>query len=164
MEKSSATVEQMTDNIVADAEAAIAWEHALTPGHALKLYSKAVWFGAFVSLALIMEGFDTKIMGSLYAVPAFQKAYGHQLPNGTYQISAAWQSGMSGITGVTSIFGMFLGGYLSERFGFRKTMMGALVSMPPIIFIFFFAPSLKMLAVANFCMGKQSGAHLRLPF
>ncbi|KAF9874077.1 hypothetical protein CkaCkLH20_08449 [Colletotrichum karsti] len=145
--------EAMSDSLVAEAEAAIAWEHSLSPRRALKLYSKAVWLGAFVSLALVMEGFDTKIMGSLYAVPAFQQDYGARLPDGSYQISASWQSGMGAITGVTSILGMFLGGYLAERFGFRKTMAAALLSMPPIIFIFFFAPSLQVLAVANFFMG-----------
>lgn len=153
MEKSPAKTEVMSDTLVADAEAAIAWEHALTPRRALKIYSKAVWFGFIASLALVMEGFDTKIMGSLYAVPAFQEAYGIRQDDGSYEISAAWQSGMGGITGVTSIIGMFLGGYATERFGFRKTMMGAWISMPPIIFIFFFAPSLPVLAVANFFMG-----------
>ncbi|KAI8649556.1 MFS domain-containing protein [Fusarium keratoplasticum] len=95
-----------------------------------------------------MEGCDTKILGSLYAVPAFQEAYGVRQPNGSYEISASWQSGLGSTMGVTSIFGMFLGGWATERFGFRKTMMAALFSMPPIIFIFFFAPSLAVFAVA----------------
>lgn len=149
-------LETVPDNLMADAEAAIAWEHSLNPRRALKIYANAVWVGAFVSLALVMEGFDTKIMGSLYGVPAFQKAFGFQTPKGSYQISAAWQSGMSGITGVTSIFGMFLGGYASEKFGFRRTMLAALISMPPIVFIFFFAPRLEVLAIANFLFGKWS--------
>ncbi|KAJ3522469.1 hypothetical protein NM208_g6077 [Fusarium decemcellulare] len=148
MDKSPAKSEAMPANLVADAEAAMAWEHSLTPVRAFKLYSTAVWYGAFVSLALVMEGFDTKILGSLYAVPAFQKAYGVRQADGSYQISAPWQSGLGSIMGVTSIFGMFLGGWATERFGFRKTMMAALVSMPPIILIFFLAPSLAVLAVA----------------
>lgn len=146
----------MPENLVADAEAAMVWEHSLTPRRALKLYSKAVWFGAYISLALVMEGFDTKITGSLYAVPAFQEAFGSRQPDGSYEISAAWQSGIGGISGVTSILGMFMGGYVSERFGFRKTMMTALVSMPPIVLIFFFAPRLEVLAVAVFLMGMCS--------
>ncbi|RMJ08498.1 hypothetical protein CDV36_011873 [Fusarium kuroshium] len=148
MEKSPAKIEAMPQQLVTDAEVAMAWEHALTTRRALKIYSKAVWYGAFVSLALVMEGFDTKILGSLYAVPAFQEAYGVRQPDGSYEISAPWQSGLGSIMGVTSIFGMFLGGWSTERFGFRKTMMAALLSMPPIVFIFFFAPSLAVLAVA----------------
>lgn len=136
MEKSPVKTEAISQQLVTDAEATMAWEHALTPLRALKIYSKAVWYGAFVSLALIMEGFDTKILGSLYAVPAFQEAYSVRQPNGSYEISASWQSGLGFIMGVTSIFGMFLGGWATEKFGFRKTMMAALFSMPPIISIF----------------------------
>lgn len=151
MEKITATAtENCGTQLLADAEAAIAWEHSLTPRRALKLYSSAVRFGAFVSLALVMEGFDTKVLGSLYAVPAFQRDYGHPTASGKYQISAAWQSGLGGISGVTTILGMLLGGWATEKYGFRKTMMAALLSMSPIIFAFFFAPSLAVLAVAVF--------------
>jgi SP family general alpha glucoside:H+ symporter-like MFS transporter len=147
----TAASQQLLDN----AEAAMAWEHALTPRRAAKLYSRAILYGAIVSLMLIMEGFDTKIMGSLYAVPAFEKAYGSRQRDGTYQISAAWQSGMSGITGTTQMLGMFLGGYVTERFGFRKTMLATMISMPPIVFAFFFAPNIQVLAVANFLFCKS---------
>ncbi|CAI6090546.1 unnamed protein product, partial [Clonostachys chloroleuca] len=119
MEKYPAKTEPMPDSLVADAEAAMAWEHSLSPRRALKLYSKAVRFSAFVSLALVMEGFDTKVVGSLYSVPAFQKDFGSRTARGNYEISAAWQSGMSGITGVSVVLGMLLGGYASESAGCR---------------------------------------------
>ncbi|EXK83769.1 hypothetical protein FOQG_11930 [Fusarium oxysporum f. sp. raphani 54005] len=150
MDKFPVKSQTMEASLVADAEAAMLWEHSLTPSRAMKLYSKAVFYGAFVSLTLVMEGFDTKILGSLYAVPAFREAYGEQLPDGSYQISAPWQSGLGSIMGVTNIIGMFLGGWATERFGFRITMMTTLTSMPPIIFGFFFAPSLAVLAVTIF--------------
>ncbi|KND91540.1 Maltose permease MAL31 [Tolypocladium ophioglossoides CBS 100239] len=152
MDKSSATTEDMPDNLRQNAEAATSWEHSLTTRRALKIYSKAVWWSVVMSIALVMEGYDNKLLGTLYAQPAFQKAYGFRQPNGSYQISAPWQSGMGGISGVTSILGMFLAGYLTERFGFRRTMMAALLSMPPSIFIFFFAPSMEVLAVGNFLL------------
>ncbi|CAG9940620.1 unnamed protein product [Clonostachys rosea f. rosea IK726] len=149
MEKSIESTEAMHAEIRTDAEAATAWEHSLAPRRAFKVYRSAVWYAAIVSIALVMEGFDTKIMGSLFAQPAFQKDFGFQAPNGTYQISAPWQSGLNGMSGVCSILGMFLGGYVTERFGFRKTMMATLISMPPIIFIYFFAPNLAVIAVAH---------------
>lgn len=155
MDKFPVKSKTMEASLVADAEAAMLWEHSLTPSRAMKLYSKAVFYGAFVSLTLVMEGFDTKILGSLYAVPAFREAYGEQLPDGSYQISAPWQSGLGSIMGVTNIIGMFLGGWATERFGFRITMMTTLTSMPPIIFGFFFAPSLAVLAVTIFLFGKH---------
>lgn len=160
MEKSSAASEVMPDSLLADAEAAMAWEHTLTARRAWKLYRTAVGYSLFVSLLLVMEGFDTKVVGSLYAVPAFKEAFGTRNDDGTYEIPAAWQSGISAINGVTAIMGMFLGGWASERFGFRKTMMGGLLSMPPIIFAFFFASGLEVYAVANFLFGKFKAAVL----
>jgi SP family general alpha glucoside:H+ symporter-like MFS transporter len=162
MEKSIESTEAMHAEIRTDAEAATAWEHSLAPRRAFKVYRSAVWYAAIVSIALVMEGFDTKIMGSLFAQPAFQKDFGFQAPNGTYQISAPWQSGLNGMSGVCSILGMFLGGYVTERFGFRKTMMATLISMPPIIFIYFFAPNLAVIAVAHCFMSKWPSKNLKL--
>ncbi|KAL2208567.1 general substrate transporter [Sarocladium strictum] len=157
MEKAFPKSEAVPDNNLADAEAAMAWEHSLTARRAWKLYPKAVGYSLFVSLLLVMEGFDTKVVGSLYAVPEFKEAFGSRNADGSYEIPAAWQSGISAINGVTAIMGMFLGGWASERFGFRKTMIGGLLSMPPIIFAFFFASGLEVYAVANFLFGFPIG-------
>lgn len=64
-------------------------EHELTLLPSLKLYPKAVAWSMFFSLAIIMEGYDLKLMGSLFAQPAFQQRYGRQLADGTYQIPAS---------------------------------------------------------------------------
>lgn len=42
-----------------------------------------------------MEGFDVVLLGSFYALPQFAQKYGHQLPNGTWTVTAAWQAGLS---------------------------------------------------------------------
>ncbi|KAH6676939.1 general substrate transporter [Plectosphaerella plurivora] len=152
MEKAIAKAEAipMPASLIADADEAKVWEHALDHGRALRLYSRGVWFAVIVSLALVMEGFDTKIMGSLYAIDAFHVDFGELADDGTYQIPASWQSILGTIMGITSIGAMFLGGWATERFGFRKTMLAALASMPPIIFGFFFAQKIEDLAVATF--------------
>lgn len=155
MEKSPEAVNVADGNLVANAEEVINWEHALTPKRALRLYSKAVWIAGFVSLALVMEGFDTKVLGSLYAVPQFQEAYGTLQADGSRQIPASWQSGLGSGGGAASIVGMFIGGYTTERFGFRTTFMASLIAMVPIIFIFFFAPSLEVLAAAHFLFSEK---------
>ncbi|KAK9481651.1 hypothetical protein V1527DRAFT_493419 [Lipomyces starkeyi] len=89
-----------------------------------------------------MEGYDTKLVGSLFAQLAFRKRYGAQLPNGSYQISASWQAGLSKGPSIGSLIGLFMNGYLSEQFGFRKTMLGALAFLAAMVFIPFFAPSI----------------------
>lgn len=48
--------ESLPGHLLAETEAAIAWEHALTPRRAFRLYAKAIRYGALVSMALIMEG------------------------------------------------------------------------------------------------------------
>jgi MFS transporter, SP family, general alpha glucoside:H+ symporter len=46
-----------------------------------------------------------------------------------------------------------LNGYISERFGFKRTMLGALGLITTLIFIPFFAPSLEVLVVGQVLMG-----------
>jgi len=72
-----------------------------------------------------MEGFDVVLLGSFYALPQFAQKYGHQLPNGTWTVTAAWQAGLSNGTQVGEIIGLGLNGWASERFGYRKTMLVA---------------------------------------
>lgn len=50
-----------------------------------------------------------------------------------------------------------LNGYISERFGFKKTMLGALALICALIFIPFFAPSLEVLLVGQILMGIPCG-------
>lgn len=95
-----------------------------------------------------------KLIGSLFAQPAFRKAYGEHLPNGTYQISAPWQSGLTNGSNVGQMIGLTISGYVCERFGFRKTMIVALAFVPCIVFIQFFAPSLGVLETAQILLGK----------
>jgi hypothetical protein len=41
------------------------------------------------SLAIIMEGYDMKLVGSLFAQPAFQEKYGQQLPD---HVRSGWHN------------------------------------------------------------------------
>lgn len=100
-----------------------------------------------------MEGYDLKLIGSLYAQPAFQKKYGTRLSNGSYQISAAWQAGLTNGATVGSLIGLFSAGIISEKIGFRKTMLLALALISLLIFIPFFSPSVEVLQVGQILMG-----------
>ena len=39
-----------------------------------------------------MESYDTMLVGSFYALPAFQRQFGVRLANGTFQLTAPWQA------------------------------------------------------------------------
>jgi len=69
-----------------------------------------------------MEGYDVCLLSNFYGFPQFNEKYGTRQPDGTYQISAAWQSGLSNGANVGEIIGLFINGYVSERFGYRYAM------------------------------------------
>jgi MFS transporter, SP family, general alpha glucoside:H+ symporter len=114
-------------DLTQDAKAATAAEHAMSVGDALRLYPKAVASSMILSLALVMEGYDTALLGAFYALPQFQEKYGRRLPDGSYQLTAAWQSGMNGSGAVGSLFGLYISGIMHERYGYRRTLLAALV-------------------------------------
>jgi len=62
---------------------------------ALKLYPKAVGWSVVLSSALIMEGYDLALLGSLYGSPQFNMKYGVQNPTtGKWNVPANWQSAL----------------------------------------------------------------------
>lgn len=146
--------------LLSDAQDATNKEHELTFLQAIKLYPKAVGWSVLMSTALVMDGYDTKLIGSLFAQPAFQQAYGKLQSDGKYQIPAPWQSGLNNGSNVGQMIGLFFSGYISERFGFRKTMIGALLMVPCLIFIQFFAPSLRVLETGQILLGKEPDAYV----
>ena len=74
----------------------------------------------------------------------------------TYQVGASWQSALSNGGQVGSIIGLFLNGIISERIGYRKTMIGALCLIICFIFLNFFAVSLPLMGRSKCCTAKNS--------
>ncbi|CRK25865.1 hypothetical protein BN1723_018244, partial [Verticillium longisporum] len=73
------------------------------------------------------------------------------------EISAAWQAGLSNGVAVGEIIGLFLNGYISERFGYRWTVIGALMLLTGFITIFFTAQNIETLLVAEILCGLPWG-------
>jgi MFS transporter, SP family, general alpha glucoside:H+ symporter len=133
-------------------------EHEMTLWQGLKLYPKAVGWSILLSTAIVMEGYDVVLLGSFYAFPEFQKKYGILQPDGkSYQLTAAWQSGLSNGAQVGEILGLFINGIVSERYGYRKTMAVSLVAMIAFIFIPFFSQNLQTLLVGEILQGLPWG-------
>lgn len=119
----------------------------------IKLYPKAVGFSVIVSSCIIMEGYDVNLLQGLFAFSPFQRRYGHKLPDGTYQLTAAWQAGLANGAAVGEILGLFINGWASERFGYRRTLLFSLFAVTCFIFILFFAPSVEVLEVGEILCG-----------
>ncbi len=138
---------------VEDARQATATEHSLTLVQAFKAYPKAVFWSMLVSTAIIMEGYDTILIGSFYGYPTFQKKYGSFYPDIGYQLSAAWQIGLGNAANVGTVIGVFANGWLTHRFGYRRVFLVSLFFLAMFIFIVFFAPSIQVLVVGEVLCG-----------
>ncbi|KAK8039377.1 MFS transporter- SP family- general alpha glucoside:H+ symporter [Apiospora rasikravindrae] len=127
--------------LVHEADAANERERDMKLSTAFKIYPKAIGWSAVLSSCLVMEGYDTSIVGSLinkmtwcmlltlhnswedFAYPVFKNKFGEPAPNGDMVISAAWQNGIQGATNVGEIIGLQLGGIPNNDHGLRGRSM-----------------------------------------
>lgn len=130
-------------------------EKSMSIWQAFRTYPKAVMFSIILSTAIVMEGYDVVLLANLYAFPSFNKKYGVATgnPANPYQVPAPWQAGLSNGANVGEILGLFINGIVSERYGYRKTMIVSLVAVAAFIFIPFFAQNLIDLQVGEILCG-----------
>lgn len=138
-------------------------ERSMTLVQAIKLYPKAVGWSVLLSSTLIMEGYDLALLGSLYASPPFNQKFGILTNSGKWTVPASWQSALSNGARCGEVIGLLINGILSERLGYRKTMVSALAAMIAIIFLFFFAINVEMLLAAEILAGIPWGIFQTLP-
>lgn len=137
-----------------EAKIAADQEQSMTVLEAIRLYPKAIFWSVVFSSAIAMEGFDLVLISAFFAFPPFTERYG--VPNKTgdgYQIPAPWQAALGNGARIGEILGLLLNGWLCERYGFRKTMLGSLVLLMGLIFIQFFAQNIEMLFVGALLLG-----------
>ncbi|KAJ4163111.1 hypothetical protein NW754_014534 [Fusarium falciforme] len=140
-------------SVAHEAAAAAEAERGMGLLASLKLYKKACFWSVFISICIVMEGFDNALLNNLYAYPPFQRKFGVQQPDGSYQLTAAWQSGLSNGTLCGQILGLFFNGIIADRFGYRKTLIGALIGCIAFIFIIFFSETLVQLLIGEILIG-----------
>jgi MFS transporter, SP family, general alpha glucoside:H+ symporter len=137
-------------------------EKDLSVMEAIKAYPLAIFWCLTVSTCVIMEGYDTILIGNFYAYPTFQKKYGTFVgvtdhnPSG-FQLSAAWQAGLGNASGVGAFFGVLANGYLVALFGQKRVLLCSLVLLSCLIFITFFAPNIEVLTVGELLCGLPWG-------
>ena len=108
------------------------------------------------------------VCDSFFASPVFRAHYGEldyvdAYGNKSYQISPAWQSGLSNGAVVGEVIGLIINGYLTDQFGYHKTMVCTLVWMSLTIFLAFFAVDIVMLLVAQILCGISWGSKSSSP-
>lgn len=158
-----------TSAIFLNAKTATEKEHRMTLWQGLRLYPKACAWSILISTCICMEGYDVCLLSNFCeslpqrdscppltetdGFPQFNKKYGQQLPDGTYQVPAPWQAGLSNGANVGEIIGLFINGWVSERFGYRYTVMACLTLIIGFTAIFFTAQSVVALQVAEILCG-----------
>ncbi|KAM6497122.1 General substrate transporter [Amanita muscaria] len=139
--------------VIAFAKLAADKERNMTLWQGINLYPKAVAWSILISTCIVMEGYDITLVNNFYAFPPFNRKYGEQLSDGTYQVPARWQAGLSNGAAVGEIIGLFLNGWASERFGYRYTIIVCLILLSAWTAIFFTAQNVESLLVAEILCG-----------
>ncbi|KAJ5758759.1 hypothetical protein N7520_005915 [Penicillium odoratum] len=139
--------------VIHNAKAATEKERNMSLLQGIKLYPKAVAWSVLISTCIVMEGYDISLVNNFYAFPQFNKKYGQLQADGSYEVSASWQSGLSNGASVGEIIGLFINGWASERFGYRYTIMACLVLVSAWTAIFFTAPNIQSLLAAEILCG-----------
>ena len=74
-----------------------------------RLYPKAVGWSIALSTCIVMEGYDTILLGNLYAFPAFARKFGQfDATVGKYELTPAWQAGLTNGANVGEVRGSAL--------------------------------------------------------
>ncbi|KAJ5942234.1 Major facilitator superfamily domain general substrate transporter [Penicillium verrucosum] len=149
----SVSMAKATNNAKAAAEA----EHKMTLLQGIRTYPKAIAWSVLISTCIAMEGYDISLVNNFYAFPQFTKKYGELTSNGSYQVPAAWQAGLSNGAYCGEIIGLFINGWASERFGYRYTIMTSLALITAFTAIFFTAPNIQTLLAAEILAGVPWG-------
>jgi MFS transporter, SP family, general alpha glucoside:H+ symporter len=168
-----------------DAKNASDNEHKATFWTAVKTHKKAVFWSAVISMSIVMEGYDTILLGNFWACefpfywlgywagkvseegnecadgyidPEFQKKYGEYHGDEIgYLVSGPWQAGLGNASVCGTIIGAFINGWATSRYGYRLVMIVALFFMNAFIFITFFAKNIETLLVGQIFCGLTWG-------
>jgi SP family general alpha glucoside:H+ symporter-like MFS transporter len=80
-------------------------ESKMSVRQSLRFWWKAVVFSFIISLAVVMEGYDTSLMNKFFAFEPFRNRYGDQVnPEGGKLVSARWQTIILNGTQVSNMF------------------------------------------------------------
>lgn len=130
-------------------------EHNLPLIEIFQTWKKSVIWAVLFCVCIVMDGYDSNLITNLYGLPAFQRKYGELLDDGTdtYYIPAPWQVALAMSSPVGRVIGGALQGYIAERIGRKKTLIGCLVLVSGFVFIVFFAENIGVLLAGQMLCG-----------
>lgn len=151
--KSVASRNEDFNELSAESEAQAKKQSEMGFFQGLKTYPTAAAWSVLLASTIIMEGYDTSLIGAFFAFEPFAKKYAGQMIDGKYQVPTAWQTGLQNASAVGSMFGLALNGWMCDKFGYKKVMLFALGLMTAVITVPFFAPNVIVLVAGQFLCG-----------
>lgn len=149
-------------------------EHKAPFWQTLKTYRWGVFWSCVISMSIVMEGYDTILMGNFWPYPTCEYILELRSPLSTtpdpsivahkygnyygkkdgWQVPAPWQTGLSQSSTVGTIIGAFINGWATAKYGYKKVMVVSLFIMNALIFIIFFAPNRGTLLAGELLCGE----------
>ncbi|KAF6800132.1 alpha-glucosides permease mph2 3 [Colletotrichum sojae] len=156
LEKGTPHITQLNDVALddkvlnSDAQQATDAEHSFGVWQGLKTYKRAAFWSIVISTTVIMEGYDTTLLGSFYGYPEFRKKYGEWLnDDDEYQISSTWQQRFNCLGALANIIGALLNGWLTPKIGHRWVLIWSLGWLAAFVFVVFFAHNIEVQLVGQ---------------
>ncbi|CDK26910.1 unnamed protein product [Kuraishia capsulata CBS 1993] len=137
-------------------------EEDLTIREALKKYPMALFWALFMALGIVMTGYDQALISTFYALPSFAKKYGQPDGDGGYEITAAWQTGLSMGSPIGQVLGPLLCSWPMEKWGRKNTMIFSCILVTGFNFIQFFAKNIGTICVGEMIAGVVWGVFVAL--
>ncbi|EFX01607.1 alpha-glucoside:hydrogen symporter [Grosmannia clavigera kw1407] len=129
-------------------------EHELTLLQAVNMYPMAIFWCLVASACVVMEGYDTILIGNFFAYPMFAAKYGQFIDtHGQHQLTAAWQAALGNSSSVGCFLGVFLNGHIVNRLGQKRVLLGALLGLCGTVCFTFFAPNIVVLMIGELLCG-----------
>lgn len=144
-------------SMFANAAVATEKEHNMTLWEGIKLYPKAIGWSMLISSCCALEGYDVALIGNFYAFPQFNRQFGELQPDGSYEVPARWQTGLSNGAQCGQIVGLIICGFLVERIGYRYVFILCLLWLSATTALFFAARDLPTLLAGEILCGVPWG-------
>ncbi|SPQ24967.1 b5312376-c735-4eb7-ba15-e3e35c0f7a02 [Thermothielavioides terrestris] len=144
---------EVKNRVIQGAKAATEKEQSMSLLEGIRLYPKSLAWSALISTCIVMEGYDVCLINNFYAFPQFNRKYGQRLSGDDWEVPAPWQAGLSNGANVGELIGLLINGWVSERFGYRWTVMVCLMLISAWTALFFTAQNVQTLLAGEILCG-----------
>jgi sugar porter (SP) family MFS transporter len=159
-ERKEASLDIKYDVLVEGSKKAARREHELTVRQAISQHRGGVLWAAFFCLPNLIIGYDPTIVGTLVGIPQFRKKFGYEYPagSGSYVLEASWTSAFTYAPVIGFMLASVWGGWCVDRFGPRKTLLGATVLSLGTLLIEVLGESAAVIFVGDLLTGLLTGS------